>query len=125
MIVVENEIEIERFELKRKTTDGYLHIPEVLHNEIGKKLIRMALIENEEKIEIEIGKKYFQSSKNENPKKSNNIFDNGQKYLSPEEFEVFQKLMKKIERGQEIEIAKRKFEEAKNAYEKMLEELGE
>ena len=117
----ENEIE-KRVEFTSKTTDGYLRIPQEYWEILGKKLIRMSILVDDE-IEIEKGKKVEISSINQNHKMSE--IDFAKKYLSDEEFELYQKLKKKIAINMELMKKKEAMERAQKEYEEMLSKLGE
>lgn len=123
-VVKNDDDEIEKIiELTSKTTDGYLRIPSEYHDEIGKKMVRMSILTDDE-IEIEKGKKIYTENQTQNQSKMTEI-DFAKKYLPDDDFQLYMKLKNKIAVMMNIQKKKEAAERAQREYEELLSRLGE
>ena len=123
-VVKNDDDEIEKIiELTSKTTDGYLRIPAEYHDEIGKKMVRMSILTDDE-IEIEKGKKVYSENQTQNQSKMTEI-DFAKKYLPDDDFQLYMKLKNKIAVMMNLQKKKEAAERAQREYEELLSRLGE
>lgn len=105
---------------EKKSDKTWINLPEKVHHIA--KLVNKGLLGDEE---VELGT--FGRTRSATPKAATpkaGLADLAEKYLSPDELELWKKLNAKIEKGSAIEKARLVKEQAEAAYQKLLAELG-